>query len=407
MYIFQKHPAEAEVPAWIERSLRVGDCFDSLLRNKAEHCGEVFRVLEGYGIDLRDDGTYILLQFDAAETWVAHRLLGMEADPLIDDIFLIFEVFPMHLFTSCGGLYGLIAMEAPGSDEGQTLSACCTRLIEARPETPLRILISQEEPGRQGIFHAANTLRHGMDYARFFHDLPSVCFLQLSSQTSLDCELPTKTYGKLAATLAERLGNADFHADQMAGMILAQLKAHSSYSMESLHMQMQRLSMTLLSDLTENSVIDQQFLQQNRIAQRLMFGDSEEAYLENLTGLLELLHRRRMEIEANFNMELLRRVRAYTLQNIDSMALSVSQIAERFRQNRSQLTAQFRDYYGVSLAQFIQRQRLERALLLIEAHPDRPLAQIAAEAGYCNISTMFRAFRKQGLQTPAAYRPKR
>lgn len=72
--------------------------------------------------------------------------------------------------------------------------------------------------------------------------------------------------------------------------------------------------------------------------------------------------------------------------------------------NRSQLTAQFRAYYGLSLLEFIQSKRLERACLPIEPHPTRGLEQISREAGYCTLSPMYRAFQKNGLGPPAQYR---
>jgi transcriptional regulator GlxA family with amidase domain len=88
------------------------------------------------------------------------------------------------------------------------------------------------------------------------------------------------------------------------------------------------------------------------------------------------------------------------------MELSVSQIADLYGVNRSQLTAQFRAYYGQSLSEFIYTKRLDRAKLLLESHPTWGLEQVAQEAGYCSLSTMYRAFQRSGLGTPASYRPK-
>ena len=72
----------------------------------------------------------------------------------------------------------------------------------------------------------------------------------------------------------------------------------------------------------------------------------------------------------------------------------MNQLAERFSVSPSQLTLRFRRYFGVSLLQYIQAQRLCRAKELIGQHPDWPLREIASAAGYLDISTMYRAFKR-------------
>ena len=105
-----------------------------------------------------------------------------------------------------------------------------------------------------------------------------------------------------------------------------------------------------------------------------------------------------------YNTQHLSQVYHYVKQNISSMDLSVSAIAYQFHVNRSQLTAQFREYYGKSLSEFIQDQRLSHAKLLMLSHPNRSLEDISRDAGYCSLSTMYRAFQKHGLESPAQYR---
>lgn len=407
MYIFKDRPSAAESAAWIEQSLRIGDCFDVLLKNKYEFCGEALETLHRYGIELSDDAIYILIQFDAKAPWLADSLLQTETSSFIDQLFAIFSgAFPMHLFTSNGALYSLLTLEAPLQGERFHWYAenCCQRLLTTHPDMDLHILISQDESGVQGIFHAANSLRYGVDYVRFFSDSPRISFLELPQQTSMSYSNPTETYGKLAAMIAERLGDSDFHAVQLTKSIIDALKSNSACSIEALHIQMQRFCFTLLEHLTKHSIIDQRYLARQHIALDIMKGDSDKNFAENMMKILEGLHRRRMEIKEQFDTEHLNRVHSYVQQHIDSMDLSVSQIAELFQVNRSKLTAQFRAYYGMSLAEFIQIQRLERAILLIESHPGRSLEKISLEAGYYSLSTMYRAFQKRGLDTPAVYR---
>lgn len=404
MYIFEKHPEKEEEKSWMERSLRIGDYFDVLLHNKLQPPGEAVEKLRNFGIDLQDHLTYILVQFDNGTQWTADLLLQDAPNPLIRMIHSIFNVFRMHLFTSDGGLYALLLFEPPLQGERffWQMSNCCQRLLMTYPQ--MHVLISKDELGCQGIFHAANSLRHGLDFLRFFRESPQISFLDLKKQTALGSNASVSDYRRLSAALGEQLGSPDFQAVQSAREIVQTFRHHAAFSIESLHRQMQSFSLILLTYLTEEAVIDDGFLRREQIAGRIMNGDSESAYVESLTKILTQLHERRRELNQAFNTRRLRTVRAYIEQHISDMDLSVSRIAEDVGVNRSQLTAQFRAYYGLSMLEFIQSKRLERACLLIESHPSRGLEQISREAGYYTLSTMYRAFQKKGLGTPAQYR---
>ncbi len=406
MYIFPNLPQARQEAQWISRSLRIGDCFDVLLHNKTELCDPVYRTLEGYGI-LLPEATYVLVQFHSGDLWTADRLLEGEPISLLNQIFAIFGgMFPLHLFTAQGCLYGLLVFENGFSGEqfNWKVTNCCQRLLSQRQDLPLQILISKDEFGVQGIFHAANSLRYGFDYLRFFDETPQYLFLNLQQQTALGSKDESETYQRLAATLAEQLRDENFDPESTAREVVNMLRENSSCSIESLHSQMHSFSLIFLNRLMEETVVDRGFLMQQKISRRIMDGDRCALYLRNLTETLDMIHRRHQELSARYNISYLNRVRSYVKANISSMDLSVSQIAEHFGTNRSQLTAQFRDYYGKSLAEFIHSTRLDRALLLMESHPGRPVGQIAAEAGYCSLSTMYRAFQKNGLEAPAQHR---
>lgn len=406
MYIFEKHPKKEE-SIWLERSLRIGDYFDVLLHNKLQPNREAVQKLRKFGIDLQDHLTYILVQFDNGVQWTADLLLQDEPNPLIQMIHAIFNVFRMHLFTSDGCLYALLLFTPPFQGEWffWQMSNCCRRLLMAYPQ--MRVLISKDELGCQGIFHSANSLCHGLNYLRFFQESSQISFLDLKQQTALGSNESVSDYRRLSATLGEQLGSPDFQAMQFAREIVQALRNHAAFSIESLHRQMQSFSLIMLNYLTEEAVIDDGFLRKEQISGQIMDGDNETAYVDNLTKILTQLHDRRRELNQAFNTRRLRTVRAYIEQNISDMDLSVSRIAEDVGVNRSQLTAQFRAYYGLSLLEFIQSKRLERACLLIESHPSRRLEQISREAGYYTLSTMYRAFQKKGLGTPAQYRERR
>lgn len=407
MYIFPEHPDKSQEAAWIERSLRIGDYFDVLLHNKRDFSGNAFTQLARYGILLPDDQIYILVQFDTVSLWTADMLLQSQPNPLIRMIHRIFgSVFQMHLFTSDGGLYGLLVFSPPLRGEWfhWQMTNCCHRLFQLEADWDLHILISQDELGQQGIFHAANSLRHGLDYLRFFDESPRISFLDLKLQTALGNSSSLDCYHRMSVSLAEQLGDTGFQPNQAAREIAKMLREHSACSIESLHRQMQSFSLVFLNYLIDKTIIDKAFLEKNQISRCIMDGDHETVYIENLTEILSMLHKRRLELNKYFNTRRLNNVYLYIEQNIGSMALSVSQIAEQFGVNRSQLTAQFRAYYGQSLLEMIHAKRLERAKLLIESHPSWSLDQISQEAGYCSLSTMYRAFQQSSLGTPAQYR---
>ena len=406
MYIFPDRPAPDQESEWLERSLRIGDCFDVLLHNKAEFCPRVFRTLKDYGIPLEDD-VYILVQFDSGVLWTADQILLDRSVSLIDRIFAIWShVFQMHLFTSDGCLYGLLCFSKPFQGERFTwqVQGCCERLREGNEHRHIRILVSRDEAGQQGIFHAANSLRYGVDYLRFFDEEGGVVFVDLHKQTALSSDAELAAYQRLSRSLAERFREKDFGSRAAAEEILALMRHSCACSIESLHNRMQSFNLLFLNHLLSHGLVDEAFLRQKMIRSSIMQGDNARRYLENLTTVLSQLHGHYLELQERYDVERLNRVRDYVERHLASMELSVSSVAEHFHVNRSQLTRQFRDYYGQSLAEFIHSSRLDLACLLLETHPGRNMEQIAQEAGYYSLSTMYRAFQKSGLCSPAQYR---
>ena len=408
MYIFPERPAQTEESAWIERSLRIGDCFDVLLHNKAEFCPDAFDTLRRYGIDLKDN-IYILVQFHSNLLWTADLLLQDSSVLLIDQIFAFWgSVFPLHLFTSDGNLYGLLFFQPPLQGErfqGQ-VRACCERLFSVSDVSDMSILISRDEQGTQGIFHAANSLRHAVDYLRFFNETPPYIFVNLKQQTSLGGGEELSTYRRLSQSIAERFQEPYFTPETSSAEILSTIKNLCPCSIDALHRQMQSFNLIFLEYLLTKGLIDDTFIRQQTIRQKIMNGDSCEEYLSNLSQTIHLLHSHYEELRSKYDLDRLNQVQNYVRCHISSPDLSVSDIADHFHVNRSQLTRQFRDYTGQSLAEYIHTSRLDLAVVLIESHPTRTIEQIAREAGYYSLSTMYRAFQKHGLTPPAQYQRK-
>lgn len=77
--------------------------------------------------------------------------------------------------------------------------------------------------------------------------------------------------------------------------------------------------------------------------------------------------------------------------------------AEKIGVTRPWLTRAYRGWRGEGLCEALRRRRVEAAAILLESS-DKPLAEIAAETGFCDQSHMNRAFKKHLGRTPAIAR---
>ncbi|HEY2885617.1 MAG TPA: AraC family transcriptional regulator [Rhizomicrobium sp.] len=77
--------------------------------------------------------------------------------------------------------------------------------------------------------------------------------------------------------------------------------------------------------------------------------------------------------------------------------------AEKIGVTRPWLTRAYRGWRGEGLCEALRRRRVEAAVILLESS-DKPLAEIAAAAGFCDQSHMNRAFKKHLGRTPAVTR---
>jgi AraC family transcriptional regulator len=84
-------------------------------------------------------------------------------------------------------------------------------------------------------------------------------------------------------------------------------------------------------------------------------------------------------------------------------AVSVAQLAAAANVHPAHLARMFRRHYGVSIATYLRRLRLDRAAAKL-AGSDAPVARIAAEEGFADQSHFTRAFTCHTGVTPARYR---
>lgn len=83
--------------------------------------------------------------------------------------------------------------------------------------------------------------------------------------------------------------------------------------------------------------------------------------------------------------------------------LTVEELAARAKVSPRQLHRKFRDVFGLSVREFLMKTRVQAASDAL-LHSDRPIAQIAAEFGFCDQSAFTQLFRQHMGLTPRRFR---
>lgn len=86
--------------------------------------------------------------------------------------------------------------------------------------------------------------------------------------------------------------------------------------------------------------------------------------------------------------------------------LRLSTIAEKLNVNPSYLSDLFHREYGCTLTEFINRQRIDHGIILLQ-RSGKPVQEIAAECGISDVNYFIRLFKKQTGVTPNGYRKRR
>lgn len=84
--------------------------------------------------------------------------------------------------------------------------------------------------------------------------------------------------------------------------------------------------------------------------------------------------------------------------------LRVDDITRRFGISRSAFCAVFPQLAGLPLRKYIAHKRIMEAQMLIRSHPEWPLARVAAESGYEDLTTFYRNFLQITGTAPSGYR---
>lgn len=83
--------------------------------------------------------------------------------------------------------------------------------------------------------------------------------------------------------------------------------------------------------------------------------------------------------------------------------LRLKTIAEKLNVNSSYLSSLFHKEYGCTLTEFINKQRIDRGIQLLQ-QTAKPVQEIAAECGIQDVNYFIKLFKKQTGFTPNRYR---
>jgi AraC family transcriptional regulator len=84
-------------------------------------------------------------------------------------------------------------------------------------------------------------------------------------------------------------------------------------------------------------------------------------------------------------------------------SVSLGDVAEAVNLHPVYLARMFRQTYRCSVGEYVRRRRVDSVCSQLSAS-DKPLAEIASEAGFCDQAHLTRTFSKQSGLTPSQYR---
>ncbi len=97
------------------------------------------------------------------------------------------------------------------------------------------------------------------------------------------------------------------------------------------------------------------------------------------------------------------RALAYIRQNFQSSTISLAEVADTAHLSPSHLAHRFRRQVGVGYQQYVTKLRIDAAKVML-AEGGLPVAVIAEDVGYPNLTNFYRLFQRETGFTPAAWR---
>ena len=161
---------------------------------------------------------------------------------------------------------------------------------------------------------------------------------------------------------------------------------------------------TMLKTKPEISFIcDDMFLKEINIVGRLLKCEGIQEMKQQMTDILGKICVYIQKKKKNKKEQLILDITKYIKDNYSDMNLSVAGIADKFDLTSPYLAKMFKENKGEGLYDYINRIRLEEAMMLLKDQ-ESSIKDIAAKVGYCNSNVFIRAFKKHTGVTPGNFK---
>ena len=263
----------------------------------------------------------------------------------------------------------------------------------------IRFILSDMLTGEKSIFITTNSLNHAKEYV---HKHINSLIVQMTVYTR--DKSPTRKTKNIFERLFVKTNKFTTFFKRRLWETVSKILENAAPAMESIHHHTQIFMLSFTEYLSSNGIINSSYLDRKDILYRIMRFETEKDFIGNLSTLLTELRKQYLMLESVGKKNQISRVRSYIDENITDASLSLQAVSEHFNITPTQLTRQFKSYFGVTLYSYLQQKRHKTAQKKLHDNPKITMQQLAASCGYNDISTMYRAFKKYEGITPGHYK---
>jgi AraC-like DNA-binding protein len=217
------------------------------------------------------------------------------------------------------------------------------------------------------------------------------CYVSSTERIILD----KGTYNLLSTGYCRQVlapGVCEFMRFEISPPLLKELLPAFSFMHDHLSGTSDKKLMRLVNQIRENSV-------NNDIQQLKLYTQITELIITAVTNLLPTDKNMNM---SNPHQELISNIQTYINENLHT-PISLSRLAGIYFISESKLKQDFKKYLNCSVQTYLQEQRMQKALLMLQQSDD-DISAIATGVGYTNVSSFNREFRKHYACSPKEVR---
>lgn len=385
---------------------QVSQCLDAVLLTPYAEAAPCFDYLEEQGLFLGNGG-FLLAALLTQQNLAVPGAQQQAYCTRVLDTLQLHLVHKQKLVFLCGGvLYCLLCFPrlAPDAPRPTELILDTFSAVQQALPQPSLVLLGQFFFGEQNLFWAASSLRQAKEYYSFRQIRSGLIQIQPEKQLGSAYTDALACYQSLASQVVSELAGPHTDTAQLSHLICHTILSCCGDSMESIRQHLQIAAHVLTEALIETVSISTTFFDAEYAPQTFLGFGTQQELLEALNQFLTALHRTIHHRKDHQIRTQMREIHSYIDAHIQDYTLSVRSLSEHFHISPSRLNANFKKYYGQQLSGYLRTTRLQYAQRLILAHEDWSMQEIAAAAGYSDVSTMYRTFQTIAGVTPARFR---